>query len=132
MQDYHFTFEPGEITLRQPYVSKEMVLERLKDLIEENYKEIRDPMFYSNALAYGLRSLNILCQAYTGRTVFGLVQERLIIEAERLLVGTGMNTKLIAFELCFYDPAYFCKFFKQMRGMTPGEYRRCMTIRASL
>jgi len=117
-------FEPAEITLRQSYVSPELLMSRLRDLIEQNFREERNPAFYSGALAYGLLSLNNICKEYTGLTVFMLVQERLAIEAERLLVGTRLSAKQVAYELGFCDPAYFCRFFKKMRGKRPLEWRK--------
>lgn len=129
MLNQQFFFEPAEITLRRTYVSPELLMSRLRDLIEQNYKEVRDIAFYSSILAYGERSLNNICKEYTGLTVFMLVQERLVLEAERLLAGTGLSTKLIAYELGFYDPAYFCRFFRKMRGMSPGQFRKGMELR---
>jgi AraC-like DNA-binding protein len=124
MLNHQSFFEPAEITLRQSYVSTELLMSRLRDLIEQNYRKERNPAFYSGALAYGLLSLNNICREYTGLTVFMLVQERLAIEAERLLVGTRLSAKQVAYELGFCDPAYFCRFFKKMRGKRPLEWRR--------
>jgi len=30
----------------------------------------------------------------------------------------------IAFDLGFYDPSYFTRYFKSVVGITPGEYRK--------
>ncbi|MBB5440241.1 AraC-like DNA-binding protein [Pedobacter sp. AK017] len=113
-----------EATLRQAYISPQVVLQRLEALIEEHYKDRKDPLFYSDALGYGLRSLNDLCRLHEGTTVFGLVQARILLEAKRLAVSTAMPVKLIAYELGFNNPIYFCRFFKKETGVTLGGWRK--------
>lgn len=112
-----------EATLRKAYVSPELVLQRLEALIEEHYKEQKDPQFYSDALGYGLRTLNDLCRLREKTTIFGLVQARVLLEAKRLALSTAMPVKLIAYELGFNNPAYFCRFFKKETAMTVVEWR---------
>ncbi|SMC44067.1 helix-turn-helix domain-containing protein [Pedobacter africanus] len=113
-----------EATLRQAYVSPQVVLQRLEALIEANYKDRKDPLFYSNELGYGLRTLNDLCRLHEGITVFGLVQARILLEAKRLAVSTAMPVKLIGYELGFNNPTYFCRFFKKETGMTVAEWKK--------
>lgn len=110
--------------LKQAYVSPEMVLARLEQLIEEHYKEQKDPIFYADKLACGIQKLNLITKQYTQQTVFMLLQQRVLLESKRLLLVGGMPIKFIAYELGFEYPSYFCRFFKKMTGVTPKGWRR--------
>ncbi|HNH36489.1 MAG TPA: AraC family transcriptional regulator, partial [Rhodocyclaceae bacterium] len=54
---------------------------------------------------------------------FDLVQARLLLEARRRLVYIAAPVSLLAYELGFQDPAYFCRVFKRATGMTPTAFR---------
>jgi AraC-like DNA-binding protein len=52
-----------------------------------------------------------------------VLQDRLILEAKRLLLHSSMSLKEVGFALNMEDPAYFSRVFKKATGHTPGEYR---------
>lgn len=96
----------------------------LQALIERHFRETRDLEFYSRSLKITLSRLNTLTQAHLGRTVHGLLQDRLHEEAVKLLLYTTLSVKQIAFELGMNDPAYFFRCFKRITGMPPGDFRK--------
>jgi AraC family transcriptional regulator, transcriptional activator of pobA len=49
---------------------------------------------------------------------------RVVVEAKRRLLHTGLSAKQIGEELGFEDDAYFNRFFKRQVGLTPLAYRR--------
>ncbi|AXE83709.1 Exoenzyme S synthesis regulatory protein ExsA [Streptomyces sp. Go-475] len=51
------------------------------------------------------------------------IDERVLLEAERLLPHTDRAAKDVAAELGFADPSDFTKFFRLRTGTTPGEFR---------
>lgn len=114
--------------LKQIYVSPEMILARLEQLIDEHYKEEKDPVFYADRLALGIQKLNHITREHTQQTVFMLVQQRVLLESKRLLLVGGMPIKFIAYELGFEYPSYFCRFFKKMTGLRAKDWRRGMKI----
>ncbi|ARP85343.1 helix-turn-helix domain-containing protein [Bordetella genomosp. 9] len=97
---------------------------RLGLLIEEHYLTFGAIRQYAEALCVSERQLNEAVKRTLGRTVSQLVQERIALEAKRLLSNTGKGIAEIAFQLNFEDPAYFARFFKKHSGCTPGEFRR--------
>ncbi|GHJ43647.1 AraC family transcriptional regulator [Catellatospora sp. TT07R-123] len=63
----------------------------------------------------------------TGRPPSELLRHALVVEAMRLLAGTGSSIAQIARELGFADQAYFCRFFRRETGSSAGEFRRSVS-----
>ena len=71
-------------------------------------------------------SHSYLCKIFktqTGMTVKTYLTTLRIKEALRLLKGSNLNVKEIAFRVGFSDEVNFMKAFKKYRGVTPSEYR---------
>jgi AraC family transcriptional activator of pobA len=100
-----------------------MLMQQLDALIDRHFREEKSADFYSNSLNYISRTLNNIAHAERGKTVFRMVQDRVLAEAQFLLRTTGMPVQTLAYILGFEDPAYFSRFFKRMTGMTPKQYR---------
>jgi AraC-like DNA-binding protein len=100
------------------------LLTNLKALIEDHYKENRDPEFYSGLLSISLKRLNRLVDLYLGSTVYQLLQDRVHLEIIHLLKFTTLSSKQISFDLGICDPAYLSYCFKRITGLTPMAYRK--------
>jgi AraC-like DNA-binding protein len=92
-------------------------------LIERHFKEEKLVSFYASKLNISPNYLNILCRKNLGASATQLIQQRVLLEAKRLLQSTEHSVKEIAFELGFIDHAYFSNFFKSQTGATPTEFR---------
>lgn len=68
--------------------------------------------------------LDTICRRHAGRSAQQVVHDRLILEAQRSLIYTGLTVAEIAYDLGFADPAYFSRFFARATDESPGEYRR--------
>ena len=110
-------------TFRGIYISPEMLMDKLDALIDVHFKEERSPDLYSVSMAFITKTLNAITKAQRGKTVFVLIQDRILKEAKHLLLTTNMPVKTMSFILGFEDPAYFSRFFKRMSGMAPKAYR---------
>ncbi len=53
-----------------------------------------------------------------------VIQERIFLEAKRLLIYTNKSSKEIAYELGFEDVAYFSNFFKKTALVAPTLFRK--------
>lgn len=94
-----------------------------QQMIDVYFKEQKRVSFYAKKLHISANYLNILCKKYVKISATQLIQQRIILEAKRLLMATTLSVKEIAFELNFADQAYFSNFFKAQTGETPTEYR---------
>jgi AraC-like DNA-binding protein len=53
-----------------------------------------------------------------------IIKEKLLLEIKRMIIYTKKSMRDICFEIGFYDPAYFSRFFKKHVGITPKNYRK--------
>jgi len=100
------------------------ILFKYRSLIDAHYKTEKLIPFYANQLNISANYLNILCRRHLNVSATALIYERLILEAKRILLTTEKPIKAIAFDLGFYDVAYFSKFFKKQTQITPHAFRR--------
>ncbi|MBL1100542.1 helix-turn-helix domain-containing protein [Streptomyces coffeae] len=91
--------------------------------VERDYAESRTVADYARALGYSSRTLTRACIATTGVTAKRYLDERIILEARRLLFHTQLPTSAVGKRLGFPTPTAFSKFFKHHTGETPSDYR---------
>lgn len=98
-------------------------LEQLEDLVEQHYKEHLPASFYAEKLHVTVKQLNDTCKRALGKTVTEFIQDRVTLEAQRLLIHSDKSVTQIAAELGFFDNSYFARFFKKQTGKTPRQFR---------
>ncbi len=92
-------------------------------LIEENFKSKKTVKEYASLLFISPKHLSETVKLLTGYTALHFIQERIIHEAEYLLVYSDMSIKEISYSLNFENPSHFSRFFKQKRQQTPAQFR---------
>lgn len=92
-------------------------------LIDQHYKKEKSVAFYAEKLHISANYLNILCRTHLKISATRLIQQRVSLEAKRMLQSSSESIKEIAFALGFVDQAYFANFFKNQTGITPREFR---------
>lgn len=97
--------------------------QQIHDLIEKYYRQHKNCDFYADKLCTTSVSINRSCKAVTGKSFGDLIQDRLALEAQRMLIYSSAPVSLIAYELGFADPAYFSRFFKRRVGSSPSTFR---------
>ncbi|WP_119080912.1 AraC family transcriptional regulator [Chitinophaga alhagiae] len=98
-------------------------LAKFNMLIDEFFREQKFVAFYAEKLHISANYLNILCKKNLKVSATQCIQQRVCTEAKRLLQGTSLSIKEIAFELGFADQAYFSNFFRGQTGLTPTGFR---------
>ncbi len=96
---------------------------RFRVLIEDHFKQRWGIGDYAEQMCLTESRLNRICKRFTGKTAFEILQDRILLEAQRYLVYTAAPLAEIAFVLGLNDAAYFCRFFKKRTGLTPTAYR---------
>ena len=102
---------------------------RYRELLERHYREHRPVGHYAARLGLTAAQLNRTCRAVLGRSALQVAHDRLMREAERELVYTGLDVKAIALALGFSDAAYFTRFFSRRAGLSPTAYRTRAALR---
>ena len=75
-------------------------------------------------LGYSASTLNRACRAATGRSAKQTIDQRIVLEARRLLVHTDASAAGIARTLGFSEATNFLKFFSRLTDETPESFRR--------
>jgi AraC-like DNA-binding protein len=70
------------------------------------------------------KQLYAICQAVLQKSITDIIQDRLMLEAKRLLVHTDFTISQIAAQLNYTDNSYFNRFFKKIAGLTPKQFRK--------
>lgn len=107
------------------YVSPdEQIVQRLSQLIEDNFRKQRRRMYYSDEIGVNIHRLDELTRFHLKMTVNGLIRDRAHQEAKRLLKDTLLSVKQICYEVGENDPPYFCRQFKQKESVSPRTWRK--------
>jgi AraC-like DNA-binding protein len=101
----------------------EIIAKAFKSALEENFTSIKSPKEYAQKLNISTPYLNECVKHATGRSVSYQIQQRIILEAERLLYHSNKSVKEIAHELGYDDHSYFIRLFSRVAGMTPLGFR---------
>lgn len=95
--------------------------------LEAGYAGRQSVLAYANRLGFSESTVSRACVAMTGRTAKQLIDERVALEAKRLLVHSEATAAQIGHWLGFTEATNFVKFFRRTAGMTPLDFRARMT-----
>ncbi|NSL89035.1 helix-turn-helix domain-containing protein [Chitinophaga solisilvae] len=96
---------------------------KFKNLIEENYQQLKTVSDYADLLHIKPVLLNEISKQLSGITAGEHIRNRVILEAQRYLYNTDLTAKEIAYKLGFEDPHYFSRFFKKYTSQSPSEFK---------
>jgi len=102
---------------------RDTLVQRFRALLELHYRRHRPVSYYALALQVSPDHLSRACRAVAGLSALDLVQDRVLLEARRLLAYTPATVADIAQELGYEDPGYFSRFFTRRAGTSPSAYR---------
>lgn len=104
------------------------LVERFRALIEAEFRAHLPLPDYARRLAVSPARLTRACRDVAGASPLELVQERLMLEARRLLTYTSMSVSEVSYGLGFSDAAYFSRFFARRAGAPPAALQRASTL----
>ena len=113
--------EGGETAAPGPQA---LLVARFRERIEERYRAHDEVEDYARALAVSPKQLWVACRRVAGAPPARLIQDRLLLEAKRLLLYTNVSVAEAAYALGFTDPAYFSRLFTKETGRSPRAFRR--------
>lgn len=94
------------------------------DMVVAHYKEERNANYYAEQLGYDSRYFAKIFRAFNnGTTPLAWIQNYIITQAKRIMNDhPKQSIRETAFQLGFPATANFCRYFKHVTGITPGEY----------
>lgn len=114
----HTVFVPDE---------KRRLLNHFVNLLDQHYTKGLTVSGYAARLHISARTLSDLTRQTLNKTPLQMIQERITLEAQRLLLHSGLNVNQISYRLGFEDPSYFVKYFKKHTGRSPSEFRKSVS-----
>jgi AraC-like DNA-binding protein len=102
---------------------------RFRRLLEQSHSHSRRVEEYAARLGCSVRTLTRASLAVTGRTAKQAVDDRVALEARRLLACTDLSVAEIGRRLGFPEPTNFGRFFHREAGLSPGAFRMSATAR---
>lgn len=103
--------------------SKLSIVRQYNLLVEKNYKVEHRVKFYADQLNRSPKTLANLFALYNDKSPLAIIQDRVLLEAKRLLLYTDKSSKEIAYDLGFTDAAHFSAFFKKLASIAPSDFR---------
>ncbi|MFF4081688.1 helix-turn-helix transcriptional regulator [Streptomyces sp. NPDC001777] len=97
---------------------------RFRAAVESDFAHSHQVQDYAAMLGYSVRSLTRASNAAVGRSAKALIDDRLVLEAKRLLVHTRLPAHAIADRLGFPGTTVFTRFFRHRTAETPTGFRR--------
>ncbi len=94
-----------------------------RDLLEINYTTLKSVTDYTKVICISEKRLGQATAKILGKSPKEIINDRILLEAKRLLVHTNLSIKELGQDLGFEDPAYFVRFFKPHTASTPVEFR---------
>lgn len=91
--------------------------------VERGYQHTRRVEDYAARLGCSVRTLTRACLAVTGRSAKQVIDERVALQASRLLAATDEPIAQIGRRLGFPEPTNFGRFFTREIGVSPGAFR---------
>ncbi|MCF0055323.1 AraC family transcriptional regulator [Dyadobacter sp. CY356] len=101
----------------------EIITKTFNRVLEDRFKTLKKPSEYANSLNISSDYLNECIKSTTGHSVSYQIQQRIVLEAKRLLCYSDLSVKEIAFELGYEDYPYFSRLFTKVTGVTALTFR---------
>jgi len=101
----------------------ESVTKNFKSILEQNFTSIKSPSEYAEKLNISTPYLNECVKSATGHSVSFHIQERIMLEAKRLLYHSSKSVKEISEVLGYDDYSYFIRTFSKAVKQSPLAFR---------
>ncbi|HYF66638.1 MAG TPA: AraC family transcriptional regulator [Ohtaekwangia sp.] len=98
-------------------------LQEFLELLETNISTKKHAAAYADMVNLSPFQLNSITKSLLGKTVANLIDDQILLEAKRYLLGTPHQVSQIADQLGYMDVSYFIRFFKKKMGVTPEAFR---------
>jgi len=93
-------------------------------LVETHFRDKHKVSDYALLLNKTPKTLSNLFAKYNNKKPLQIINDRLVLEAKRLLQFSEKPSKEIAYNLGFSEASHFSKFFKNQVGMSPVHFKK--------
>lgn len=93
-------------------------------LVEKHFREKHKVSEYADLLFKSPKTIANLFHKHSHKTPLMVINERILLEAKRLLRYSQKTSEEIALELGYKEAGHFSKFFKKHTGMSPISFKK--------
>jgi len=115
---YLDSVKPADKMSRSEFVTKSF-----REVLANHFALLKRPAAYAEKLNLSTPYLNECVKNTTGKPVSYHIQQRVILEAKRLLYHSDLSLKEIASKLGYDDYPYFSRLFSKVAGKSPLAFR---------
>lgn len=101
-----------------------IIFDRFVRLVSQHFKEERSVEWYSSEMCLTPKHLSEVVKAVSGKTAGQWITSLVVIEIKTLLQNTGLSIKEIAQEMNFPNQSFLGKYFKNVEGVSPSDFRK--------
>lgn len=94
-----------------------------RDLLNSKFKTLKSVSGYAALMNVSEKRLTNATVKTLDTTPKAMIDERILLEAKRLLVHTNLSIKELGYELGFEEPTNFIKYFRKHTDKTPIEFK---------
>lgn len=92
-------------------------------LVENHFKEKHQVADYAELLFKSPKTLSNLFKKIGDEAPLKIINNRIVLEAKRLLLFSTKNADEIGYELGYKEASHFSKFFKSHTGLPPAQFK---------
>ena len=94
-----------------------------RDLLSVQFKTLKSVSGYASQMNVSEKRLTNATTKTMGKSPKTIIDERVMLEAKRLLIHTNLSIKEVGYHLGFEEPTNFIKYFRKHTDKTPIEFR---------
>ena len=106
-----------------PYTAASRTVARFQRELERRLGQSNRVDDFARWLGCSPKTLHTSCMTLRGLGPKTMIEQRLVLEAQRLLAHTALPVEQIGAELGFSEPANFSRLFRRVAGTSPGRFR---------
>lgn len=125
---HNFMLQAERVRKKQNFIEITKSIElnyvvEFKQLVNKKFKNEKRVSLFAEKLNISEKRLNKALSKILNKTAKEIIDERIVLEAKRLLTNTSLTIKEVAYELGYDEPTNFIKFFKKHEAITPTEFK---------
>jgi AraC family transcriptional activator of pobA len=123
---YHIDIFHRQHQLPTTVDHKNPLFQRFRNLLSKEFIRQRSVNYYADVLNVTPKYLSQTVKRVTGQTAGEWIDKAVMLEAKVLLQNNRMNVSEISNYLNFSDQSFFGKYFKNLEGISPLDYRKSL------
>lgn len=110
----------------QLYSHNQLICTVFKNNVQKNFRTERKVSFYASQQHLSSNYFSAIILQQTGKTAGDTIDEKVQLEAQALLHRKELTIGQIADLLSFTDASNFSKYYKNLTGQSPSNYRKSL------